>query len=331
VPGVESVGFAAHLPLQQEFNPSGVAIEGHEPPPNRAGGVVSDGSQGQTGVQYVNPNYFQTLGLKPLAGRFLEERDNADAPMAAVVNQTFARTFFPNEDPVGKRVTVWYGHATIVGVAPDFKLNSLDRKPYPEIFWSLRQATSPNVALMARTKSDPALLSAVLRQKIRDFDSDLPVVEMHSMGEVIADSLWLKRVSAFLIGLVAGLAVILAGTGIYSVTAYSVGTRTREVGIRMALGADRRDVLGLILGETCRLALLGSVVGCAAAYVVGRVATSQVYLAPSVASSQIQGGELSPTAFAISSMFLFAVALSASLVPALRAMRVDPMRALRHE
>ena len=331
VPGVESVGFAAHLPLQQEFNPSGVMIEGREPPPNRVGGVASDGSLGQTGTQFVNPNYFQTLGLKPLAGRFQEERDNADVPMAAVVNQTFARTFFPNEDPVGKRVTVWFAHATIVGVAPDFKMNSLDRKPYPEIFWSLRQTVSPNVSIMARTKSDSALIAAVLRQKIREFDPDLPVVELHSMTEVIADSLWLKRASAVLIGLVAGLVVILAGTGIYSVTTYSVGTRTREVGIRMALGAARRDVLGMILGETCRLALLGSVVGCAAAYAVGRVATSQVYLAPSVASSQIQGGELSPVAFAISSMFLFAVALSATLVPALRAMRLDPMRALRHE
>ena len=331
VPGVKSVGFAAHLPLQQEFNPSGVVIEGREPPPDRAGGVASDGSLGQTGTQYVNPNYFQTLGLKPLAGRFLQERDNADVPMAAVVNQTFARTFFPSEDPVGKRVTVWFAHATIVGVAPDFKMNSLDRKPYPEIFWSLRQTTSPDVSIMARTKSDPALLSAALRQKIQEFDPDLPVVEMHSMGEVIADSLWLKRVSAFLIGLVAALAVILAGTGIYSVTAYSVSTRTREVGIRMALGADRRDVLGLILAETCRLALLGSLAGCAIAYAVGRVATSQVYLAPSVASSQIRTGELSPAAFTISSIFLFVVALSASLIPALRAMHVDPMVALRYE
>jgi putative ABC transport system permease protein len=325
------VGFAAHLPLQQEFNPSGVVIEGREPPPDRAGRVASDGSLGQTGTQYVNPNYFQTLGLKPLAGRFLEERDNADVPMAAVVNQTFARTFFPNEDPVGKRVTVWFAHATIVGVAPDFKMNSLDRKPYSEIFWSLRQTTSPNVSIMARTKSDPALLSAALRQKILEFDPDLPVVEMHSMGEVIAGSLWLKRVSAFLIGVVAALAVILAGTGIYSVTAYSVSTRTREVGIRMTLGADRRDVLGLILAETCRLALLGSLAGCSMAYAVGRVATSQVYLAPSVASSQIRSGELSPAAFTVSSIFLFVVALSAKLIPALRAMRVDPMVALRHE
>jgi putative ABC transport system permease protein len=331
VPGVESVAFTARLPLQQEFNPSPVLIEGRVPPPNRASASGPPPLEEQTGIEPVNPNYFQTLRLKLLAGRFLEERDGPDVPMAAVVNQTFARTFFPNEGPVGKRVTVWFAHATIVGVVADFKLNSLDRKPYPEMFWSLRQAPWQSVWIMARTKSEPALLAAALRQKIQDFDPDLPVVEMHSMTEVIASSLWLKRVSAALIGLVAALAVILAGTGIYSVTAYSVTTRTKEVGIRMALGADQRDVLGLILGETCRLALLGSVVGCAVAYVIGRVATSQVYLAPSVASSQIQSGPLSPVAFVLSSLFLFGIALSASFLPACRALRVDPMVALRNE
>jgi len=199
------------------------------------------------------------------------------------------------------------------------------------MFLSLRQAPWHSVWIMARTKSSPALISAALRQKIRDFDSDLPVVEMHSMAEVIADSLWLKRVSAVLIGLVAMLALVLAGTGIYSVTSYSVSTRTKEVGIRMALGAERAEVLGLILGETCRLALLGSTVGCAAAYVAGRVATSQVYLAPSVASSQIHAGPLNPGVFVISSLFLFGVALLATFIPARRALRVDPIVALRYE
>jgi len=278
----------------------------------------------------VNPNYFQTLRLELLQGRFLEERDGPNVPMAAVVNHTFARTFFPNEDPVGKRVTAWFAHATIIGVVADFKLNSLDRKPYPEMFLSLRQAPWQSVWIMARTKSEPALLSAALRQKIQDFDPDLPAVEMHSMTEIIADSLWLKRVTAVLIGLVSALAVVLAGTGIYSVMSYSVSTRTKEVGIRMALGADQREVLSLILGETCRLALIGTVVGCAMAYVVGRVATSQVYLAPSVASSQIQAGPLNPVAFILSALFLFGIALSASFLPARRALLVDPMVALRN-
>ena len=151
------------------------------------------------------------------------------------------------------------------------------------------------------------------------------------MTQVVADSLWLKRISAVLIGVVAVLAIVLAGTGIYSVMSYSVSQRTREVGIRVALGANRRDVLGLVIGETCRLALLGSALGCAAAYIAGRLATSQVYLAPAVASSQIQTDSLSPAAFVLSSLFLFGVAVCASYAPARRALRVDPMVALRHE
>jgi predicted permease len=333
VPGVETVALTARMPLRQEFNPSGVRIEGREPPPTRRAGDGSSepGSLGSTGTEIVNPQFFRTLRLRLVNGRFLEERDNADAPMAAVINETFARTFFPNEDPVGKRVTVWFATTTVVGVVGDFKLNSLDRKPFPEIFWSLRQTQWANVWVMARTKSDPFQLSASVRQSIQNFDSDLPVLDMQTMTQVVADSLWLKRISAVLIGVVAVLALVLAGTGIYSVMSYSVSQRTREVGIRVALGANRRDVLGLVIGETCRLALLGSALGCAAAYIVGRLATSQVYLAPAVASSQIQTDSLSPAAFVLSSLFLFGVAVCASYAPARRALRVDPMVALRHE
>jgi putative ABC transport system permease protein len=332
VPGVESVAFTGRMPLQEEFNPSPVLIEGREPPPpGRTGAAAWVSNEAQTGTEPVNPNYFQTLGVKLLKGRFLQERDNTDVPMAAVINQTFARTFFPNEDPIGKRVTVWFAKTTIVGVVADFKLNSLDRKPYPEMFWSLRQAPWYNVWIMARTRSDPALLWPSLRQKIQDVDRDLPVRDVHSMTEVVADSLWLKRVSAVLMGLVASLAVILAGTGIYSVTAYSVSTRTREIGIRVAVGARRRDVIGMVLGDTCRLALFGSLLGCAIAYVLAQVATNQVYLAPEVASSQIKSGPLSPIAFVLSSLFLLGASLWASFLPVRRALTVDPMVALRNE
>jgi putative ABC transport system permease protein len=248
-----------------------------------------------------------------------------------VVNETFAHTLFPNEDPIGKQVTVWFAKTTIVGVVADFKLNSLDRKPYPEIFWSIRQTPGPNTWIMARTKSDPSLLSRALLQKIQDFDSDLPVLEMHSMNEVIADSLWIKRLSATLIGLVAVLAIMLAGAGIYSVMSYSVSQRRKEVGIRIAFGANRRDVFELIMGETCRLALLGSALGCAAAFIVARLAMNTVYLAPSLASSQSKADALNPAAFFVCSLFLFGVAICASYAPARRAFRVDPMVALQHE
>jgi FtsX-like permease family len=127
-----------------------------------------------------------------------------------------------------------------------------------------------NAWIMLRAKSDAALLAPTLRKRIQDLDPDLPVQEMQSMTSVMADSLWLKRLSASLIGLVAAMAILLAGAGIYSVMSYSVSQRRKEVGIRVAFGADRRDVLGLIMGETCRLAVLGSVLGCAGAFVVGR-------------------------------------------------------------
>jgi ABC-type antimicrobial peptide transport system permease subunit len=174
------------------------------------------------------------------------------------------------------------------------------------------------------------MVAPIVQQKIQAFDADLPVQEMQSMTEVIADSLWLKRLSAILIGLVAMLAIVLAGAGIYGVMCYSVSQRRKEVGIRIAFGADRRDVLGLIMGETCRLALLGSVLGCAAAFVVGRLATHTVYLSPGLASSQFQDS-LNPAAFLLSSLFLFAIAMCAGLQPARRALSVDPILALQHE
>lgn len=332
VPGVDSVALSALLPLRHELNPSPVVIPGREPlPTGRSGPARLDSAtQVQTGIERVNPRYFTALRLKLVSGRFLEEQDGRDAGMVAVVNEAFVKAFFPGENPIGKQVSVWYGKPIIVGVVADFKLNGLDRRALPEIFWSLRQDPWSDVWVMARTKSDPALVSTAITKSIENFDRDLPLREMNSMAEVISESLWLRRIAAALIGLVAALAIVLAGTGIYSIVSYSVSQRTKEVGIRVALGATRSDVLRLILGETWRLALIGCMAGCFAAYVAGRLATSQSYIAPSVASS-LAPEKMNPLAFVFSSIFLCGLALAASLVPARRALRVDPMRALRHE
>jgi predicted permease len=331
VPGVDSVAMSALLPLRHEINPSPVVIPGRETPPGSSGSARSASTiPRQTGIERVNPQYFNALRLKLVSGRFLEERDGPDAPMVAVVNEAFVKVFFPGENPIGKQVSVWYGKPVIVGVVADFKLNSLDRNALAEMFWSLRQDPWSDVWVMARTKVDPALVSTAIPKSIQNFDPDLPLREMNSMAEVISESLWLRRIAAVLIGLVAALAIVLAGTGIYSVVSYSISRRTKEVGIRVALGATRSDVLSLILTETWRLAAVGCVVGCFAAYVVGRLATSQSYIAPSVASS-LAPEKMNPLAFVFSSMFLCGLALAASLVPARRALRVDPMQALRHE
>ena len=156
--------------------------------------------------------------------------------------------------------------------------------PQPEIFWTMRQAPPRNVWIMARTLSDPSAVGEALRQKIQNFDPDLPVLEMHPMSEVIADSLWLQRISADLIGLLAICGLILAATGIYGITSYAAAQRKKEMGIRMAFGADRYDVFGLVMKETCRLALTGSVVGCMAAG--GGARGTNIYLSPAMAATQ---------------------------------------------
>ncbi len=327
--GVESVGFGEGLPLKQNLNLSPVLIAGREPPPELAKGKDVP-LQAQTSTRMVNPQYFHVLRVKLMSGRFFEDRDHADAAKVAVVNQAFAHRFFPNEDPIGKEVTVWFAKTTIVGVVADFKANALDQKTLPEIYWSIRQWPPPEVWIMVRAKSDSFLLAATLRQKIRDFDTDLPVMEMQSMDAVIADSMWLKRLSATLIGVVAVLAVILAAAGIYSIMSYSVSQRKKEVGIRMAFGANRRDVLGLVMGETCRLAVVGCALGCFAALVAGHLAIHAVYLSPEQASSLSQDA-LSPAPFICCSLFLFGIAVCASSVPARRAFRVDPVVALQGE
>src|SRR6266481_536819 len=332
VPGVDSVAMSALLPLRHEINPSPVVIPGRELSPTGRSGSARSAStiQRQTGIERVNPQYFSALRLKLVSGRFLEERDGPDAPMVSVVNEAFVKAFFAGENPIGKQVSVWYGKPVIVGVVADFKLNGLDRNALPVMFWSLRQDPWSDVWVMARTKSDPALISTAIHKSIENFDPNLPLREMNSMAEVISESLWLKRIAAVLIGLVAALAIVLAGTGIYSIVSYSVSQRTKEVGIRVALGATQRDVLRLILGETWRLAVVGCTAGCFAAFVVGRLVTGQSYIAPSVASS-LAPEKMNPLAFLFSSMFLCGLALAASLVPARRALRVDPMQALRHE
>lgn len=322
VPGVESAALTERLPLRSEVNPSGVQIEGHV--------IPSSGSEGDASTGMVNPAFMQALRLKVIRGRFLDEHDNATAPVVAVVNESFVRVFLLHEDPIGKRAKVWYANALIVGVVADFKFNALDRQPFPEIFWSLRQTQARNVWIMARTRPDTSLVTESVRKALREFDPDLPVQEMHPMVEVVADSLWLKRLSAVLIGVVAVMAIVLAATGIFSIMSYAASQRRKEMGIRMAFGASRRDIFGLIMGETCRLALFGSALGCIAAFLVARVVMSMSYLSPGLVSTQSHE-PLHPAAFILSSAFLSAIAICATFVPAQKALSVDPAIALRHE
>jgi putative ABC transport system permease protein len=260
---------------------------------------------------------------EPLRVRLLDESDTAEAPMVAVVNETFARKFFPDEDPVGKRVTVdytnWFPRMTIVGVVADVKLNALDRKPFAEMFWPVAQAPSRDVWLTVRTNVEPLALASAVQREIREIDRDLPILEMSSMEGVIADSLWRPRFSGVLIGLFAGLALLLAAAGIYGVMSYQVGLRTREIGLRIALGADRRRIFALIIRRGIKLALAGAIIGAAVSLALGRLVASQLYGVSAYDPPTLVGV----------SLFLIGVAALACYLPARRATKVDPMVALR--
>jgi len=328
VPGVESVAMAANLPLIQGFNPSPVLVTARAPQPEPT--KPNFGEEESTGTQVVNPRYFQALGVKLVEGRFFDERDREGASKVAIVNQAFAHKFFPNEDPVGREVTVWFAKTIIIGVTADFRINALDRQTLPEIFWCMRQVSAPNVWILARGKLNSLSWGETLGRKIQGLDPDLPLQEMQSMQDVLADSLSLQRVSAALIALVAGLAIILAGAGIYSVMSYSVCQRRKEIGIRIAFGANRRDVTGLVVGEACRLGIVGSIVGCAVAAIIGHLATDAVYISPEQASS-LTAESLSPAAFLACVAFLLALTIAASYVPARSFLQVNPLLTLRDE
>lgn len=276
-------------------------------------------------INRVTSGYARTLGLRLLRGRLLDEHDTADAPMVALISDTTARKYWPNEDPIGQRFTVdytsWFPKMTVVGVVADIKTDRLDKPQYPEIYWPQAQAPSASARILIRTKVDPESLTAAVRDEIGRIDRDLPMLEVSAMGGVIADTLWRPRLAAWLLGLFASLAVALASAGLYGVLSYSVSQRTQELGLRMALGARQSDVLRLVIGEGMRLVAVGLAAGLAAAFALSRFVASQLYGVKAT----------DPSTFVGVALLLACVALLACWLPARRAAKTDPMVSLRHE
>jgi putative ABC transport system permease protein len=296
-------------------------IEGRPQPPNLPRPQVS--------IQFVSPDYFKAIGTPLLRGRAIEERDREDAMPAVVINEAMARRYFGDEDPIGRRVTLEQQHAvagdekwgTIVGVVGNVKEFALDKEPSEELFLPLYQGPLNGGTLFVRTTSDPWALVGPIREMVRRLDPKQPVGRTRTLEQVRAESLASPRLTTVLIGLFSLLALVITTAGIVGVVSYSVSQRTQEIGIRMALGADRGRVVQMVLRQGLAPVVIGMATG-----VFGALALTKLI------AGLLRGvGPTDPMTFAWVLVGLFLVAAMACWQPARRAAGIEPMLALRSD
>jgi putative ABC transport system permease protein len=320
LPGVRAAALVADLPMGGGSDSLSFHIPGRPDPSPKKPFSAS--------FNIVSVGYFRTMETRVLSGREFGEQDSANTPGVIVINDSAARKFWPGEDAVGKQILLPTGKdtsvtLTVAGVTGDVRQEDLGTAPRPEIFLNYMQPGPPWpwLALVVRTSAEPAAVSATIKSAVQSVDHDVPVTSVLSMDEVLSHSMAQPRVTTALLGLFAALALVLAAVGLYGVVSYTATQRTHEVGIRMALGAQRGDVLRLILRQGLVLSIAGVVIGLICALGVTRLLT---HLIPGVEP----GDPLTLTAV---SALLLGVALLASYLPAWRATKVDPLVALRHE
>jgi predicted permease len=322
LPGVENAGVGTVVPLTDNHNRTDITVEGMVEP---ALGIYP-----HPDFHEVSPGYTETLGISLLRGRTFTEADVEGAQLVALVNSTLAKKFFPDADPIGKRFMFGrmsqkdkskWKWITIVGVVGDTKLYGLANPARLEVYVSCLQYPSNGMHLVVRSGVDPAAMTSAIRGVVASIDKDQPIFDISTMNEVVTNSVSTRRITLVLLGLFSALALILASIGIYGVISYSVAQRTHEIGIRMALGAHQFDVLRMVLGQGAKIALIGIGIGIVAAFGLTRLMASLLF---SVRA-------FDPITFAGVAILLTVIALAACYIPARRAMRVDPMVALRYE
>jgi putative ABC transport system permease protein len=321
LPGVKSVSAISHLPLSANRGMTGFSIEGVATPPD-------DPVPYPTDIRFVTPGYFQTMGMQLVKGRDFNARDELRATQVAIINETLARRYFPNQGPLGKRIRPGYGidergwlMREIIGVVSDSKHVSLRETPPPTIYLPHSQIPRPAMTLVVRAANDPHGLIGAVQNEVHALDREAPVFNVKTLDEYMGAAVAEPKFDTLLLGVFAGLALLLTSVGLYGVMAYIGAQRTREFGIRMALGAQSRDVLRLVVKQGMGLALLGAAIGIAGAVALTRAMKSWLFgVSPT-----------DPLTFAAVALLLVGVALLACYIPARRATKVDPLVALRHD
>ena len=320
LPGIQSAATGTGIPLTDSHSRSDITIEGMP--------LAKPGSLPHPDVHVVSDEYTSTLHVPLLSGRTFTERDNENAPKVGMINEKLAREFFQDGDAIGKRFMFGRLKAdtppqwlTIVGVLGDTKLYGLANPARLEVYLPFRQAPSSDMDLVVRSNVDAAALTSAIRGEIGTIDKDQPIFAISTMSQLMSDSVSTRRFTLILLGLFSGLALVLAAIGIYGVISYTVAQRTHDIGIRMALGATRGDVLRDVLSLGMRLTCTGLVLGLVGAFAATRVLASLLYGVHSTDA----------VTFTAVSLVLMIVALFASYLPARRATRVDPIVALRYE
>jgi putative ABC transport system permease protein len=318
IPGVESSSATSAVMLPKLPNSGSFSIKNRPSDPRER--LV------ELPFDSILPNYFQTMGIQLLRGRAFTAQDAGGAPAVAIVNETFAKHYFPNDDPIEKQFA--FGDANvkpnwirIVGVVRDTKRQGLDAPIRIESWMPHAQMPSDSMHVVVRTAGDPQALIGAVREAVWSLDRDLPILQIQTMEQILAEAVAQRRLNMFLLGLFAAVALILAAIGIYGVMSYVVTQRTHEIGIRMALGAQIGDVIRLVVGQGMRLALLGVGIGLIATLALTRLMATLLF---SVSATD-------PLTFIAIAVLLLAVALLACWIPARRAAKVDPVIALRFE
>jgi putative ABC transport system permease protein len=318
LPGVRAAAVSNSLPPDETDFSSDFTIEGRTATANKEPQIAY--------FTQVSPEYFQALGIPLRSGRSFTGADSADAPPVALINETFQHRFFPGEDPIGKRLNLGNEREPdwnqIVGVVGDVKYNGVADDVQPALYLAAQQSPVWGVSLVIKTNVvDPLSLTTAVRNEIRKLDPELPVTQVRTMEERLSRAIAQPRFRTTLIAIFAAVALVLACVGIYGVISYSVTQRTHEIGIRMALGAGRRNVLKLVIGQGAWLAIIGVAFGLGGAFALTRLMAGLLFgVTPTDAAT-----------FISAPLGLIFVALLASYIPARRATKVDPLVALRYE